>query len=158
MLYRWKQKILEKLECNFLAKKLNSIFSKLRLTGRLEGLADVPRVLRSTLRKFSWNCTVKVIHIGGAASKNDDYPGENEVVPALLYFLCWSLKNNRVQFWDESIHQHLPKRVYEMKKSDSGYSLGFCEFQREAKNSRGVSFPESGGARQKNIRGLTRLQ
>lgn len=50
--------------------------------------ADVPRVLRGAFSKSARNCTVAVVRAGDGASKNDDHAGQNEVVPASLYFFA----------------------------------------------------------------------
>lgn len=51
-------------------------------------LVDAPRDLLGTLCKFLWDCTVKIVRAGDAASDTDDCVGENKVVPASLYYLC----------------------------------------------------------------------
>lgn len=51
-------------------------------------LAVVLLVLRSKISKVASECTVKVVHVDGAASANVDYVGENQVVRASLYFMC----------------------------------------------------------------------
>lgn len=72
----------------FFAKNMNSNFSKVTLTRYSEMLRGMPRVLRDSFFKFAWDCTVRVIHVAGAASKSDEYAGEEEVVQASLYYLC----------------------------------------------------------------------
>lgn len=91
-------------------------------------LADVPRVLRGILSKFAFDCTLRIKLVACAASEHDDYAVESEVGLASIHFLCWSLKEHGVQFWNKSRHQQLQERVYEMAELERSNFVRFREF------------------------------
>lgn len=67
------------------------------LTGCSKMRADVPRVQHSLFCEFVWDCTERVLLVGSTGRENDDHTGDNGVVLAYFYFLCWSLKEHREQ-------------------------------------------------------------
>lgn len=88
---------LGKLTFNFLTKNRAPILHKVRLTRCSEVLTDAPYVLLRNFREPTWNCTVKIAQVGGAASKKENYAGENDVVHSSLFVLGWSLRGHQEQ-------------------------------------------------------------
>lgn len=118
----------------------------------------MPCVLHGSFCRFEWEFSKKIVHAGWAASENEDYAGENEVVGASLYSLCWSLRDHRVQLGNKSRHLQLQEKVCETTESNRNDFVDVHEFQREADIHRRVLISEFPGARERSVGGRTELQ
>lgn len=94
--------------------------------------------MRGPFCKSARDCTVELVHVGGAASENDDFAADSTHCELHSTSCAGSLREHGVQLQVKSRLQQLREKVYRMTESDLSDIVDVREFQREAKYHRAV--------------------